>query len=391
MKEFLLFLDSLNIDFKIVLQGSSVLKEAKLLNRETHDLDLIFVDDKINSSLWDKKWEAFTKQINIKKILMSNPVFKKIIVEYNSKEFIVEIILVKNLYENLYTKFLNKNIYKVIVEYAIVAKIFQISFLLSREYFDRKTFKFEKINQTLEDLNLIFQNEEIINSLRTKINKITIQVMYLSLYFWFFYRNNNSFLFNKTQEWKLESIRIWTASNFLKDKLNDLQNFLDKKVLEFSWNVNDIFLKNKVKILDILFGKKTKEELFLTKENKIKFICDVNFNVEENKFYGNEIQVKDLNNVFLFVLFFINEFFQQKINIEKEIIIKIIEDESWNEESLLISKKCLFKEKLQNAFISFREVDLIQENNVIILPVSSKQEILLNNLALLVTSLINIL
>ncbi|WAM01260.1 hypothetical protein NWE60_01160 [Mycoplasmopsis felis] len=151
----------------------------------------------------------------------------------------IEIILAKFLPKNTYKK-INKKINMVWPEYTLLAKIFQISSLLSDDYLTNDKFNLNKLNNSITDLQVLLKNKLLVNKTKKFIFKYLTKILINNFIFDFFYKNKVDFLLYSQNIHKLKILNILSKSKNLSDEIIHLFNLsrIKKKVTEsnnFKW------------------------------------------------------------------------------------------------------------------------------------------------------------
>ncbi|VEU67849.1 hypothetical protein [Mycoplasmopsis pulmonis] len=377
IKNLLEYLDLQDFNFKLVIQGSFVLKKEKVISRNPNDLDLILISDEIDSITKNKNWNILKSKLKIISTYVDNPIFKKVLIEFDNKKIFLEIHLMKKLDEKFYYKLLNKNIYAVTIEFAKIAKIFQIYDLK-----DTKNWKFvnkeKKIKQTIEDLGNIFISENEVDKLIKNENNITYLTILSNSSILFFLRNWNYCTFFSEDFTLIKSIDKVFADRRLIKWMTKFFYSLDFQKIKIINKIVDIFIRNKIVFLDILFEKNNFKN-FELKEQKQNFVSKN----KSNFFYGNVIFLNNFELIVDAIKFFLFKIFinETKVNFIDEIQILFRDSKLWNHENILISKKFKYKNILEKWNIKYIYSNDIDENQIF-LPIQN-QKILLENIIIL--------
>lgn len=244
------FLINTNSLYKKIIQGSYVIKYNKLISRETNDIDILIIPT--NNYDLDFIHTEIIKEINLIKSIKydfdSNLFIKFTDISLGKK---IEIILAKFLPKNTYKK-INNKINMVRQEYTLLAKIFQISSLLSDDYLTNDKFNLNKLNNSITDLQVLLKNKLLVNKTKKFIFKYLTKILINNFIFDFFYKNKVDFLLYSQNIHKLKILNILSKSKNLSDEIIHLFNLsrIKKEKLQNLIILNDYILRNKLVIFE---------------------------------------------------------------------------------------------------------------------------------------------
>ncbi|WP_240536367.1 hypothetical protein V2P41_01280 [Mesomycoplasma hyopneumoniae] len=326
-----------------VIQGSFALNFYGLINRKPKDLDLL-IFSKNNKSI---QFLNKTLKNNLEKVVnLTTKINTNFFKKFQSKDpdLEIEVILAKFLNSKCYKK-IGKNFYFVKFEYAVLAKIVQISVVLSNRFLSSNNLNLQKIMETLQDTKTILKNKLVFNKVKHFIKKNLINIIINNFTFDFFTRNRVELIWFSENFYKYDLINAIEGGNFLSKKIKSLYSCsLSKKSRNLFNNLmvmNDYILKNKNKIIE-----------------KINFLNGV-----KNKIATNEIYLQDVN-------FFFNNF--QIIN-KKNIIFKSKISASWNLEIIEINKYFTFLKILRILDLKYKINQQLNDKEILIYSNENKE------------------
>ncbi|WP_322935232.1 hypothetical protein RRG40_04560 [Mycoplasmopsis felis] len=349
------FLINTNSLYKKIIQGSYVIKYNKLISRETNDIDILIIPT--NNYDLDFIHTEIIKEINL---------IKSIKYDFNSNLFIkftdislgkkIEIILAKFLPKNTYKK-INNKINMVRPEYTLLAKIFQISSLLSDDYLTNDKFNLNKLNNSITDLQVLLKNKLLVNKTKKFIFKYLTKILINNFIFDFFYKNKVDFLLYSQNIHKLKILNILSKSKNLSDEIIHLFNLsrIKKEKLQNLIILNDYILRNKLVIFE-----------------QINKLNDTN-QVLKN----NVVWLKNIKNFF-------DHF--KKLNIKK-IEFKSKYNFFWNREYIEISPAFSNKKYLNEIGLKYKFNNNLKDNEIVVYK-NKQSQYLLNTLYKLLVFLV---
>ncbi|MGY6172468.1 hypothetical protein ACW95P_03940 [Candidatus Mycoplasma pogonae] len=388
MKDILSYLFSLNLNFKIIIQGSFALKKYNLISREPADIDILFSSDEKNIELSDKKWSILMKNFDVTKKIIDNDIFKKYEVNWAGKKIIFECLLTKNISSEMY-KIIKNNVYIITKEYALLTKISQLSKIIFFDTIISKEVNVNKLINVINDIDKIslklFSKKFIF-----KCKKILYKSIHLDNITWFFYFDYNMNLFLKNFNLLINILKKFKLREHVILFLEYIYIHFFNNVVYKKMESSDIFISNKNLLMHYLEKKKFNQTLDIL-DTKGKIMIDLfieNKNIKfTNQRIGNVINYENANSIFYFLkkVFFVK--MKNKLNIDFRIVLKLKRDANWNLENLTIANDSKLKNIFKKNKIPFVENALLKSNEIAI-PISEKEnKIILENIFLMINFL----
>ncbi|WP_156933544.1 hypothetical protein [[Mycoplasma] collis] len=361
------------------------MKKNHLISRTPNDLDIIIVSNKIDSYTLNKHWENLKSKLNILKIIIDNPIFKKVQIQFDDKKFILECSLIKTISSDFYLPIYKNEIYEVVPEYVFLGKIFQIYKIYKTNILTKDEF-YIKLNQNINDINEVFVNWNKLNISQFKSNKIILEAFFNNVNIWFYLHDFNICNFFEGNFYLIELITSkLNYKNFFENMMN-FYNLFDNETNYIFSKIINIFLINKYRILDILSENETlKNDIQIWSTNKKKLFFP---KFKKFKFFGNVIKTSDDKLILDSLTFSLTKFFEnENLLFFKKIKILFKSSSYWNENNLIISKKFIFKNVLDKTYISYK-IDNTLNDNEILFPLFKNKIFIIENYIKILFSLL---